>query len=118
MAVTLANLANIYHNQMTQETFDFLTTVTRSWVDLCAANGLTEALQTHVQYYLIAHLDELRQRAGNKAVNMGQITETKEIPGMNIQTTSWGQTACTLDTTGTLQSLGMEKPELFIVEGC
>lgn len=69
--------------------------------------GLSDALMTTVELYLAAHLTLLSLENGPLAKKMVNTSSEgyHDIYGPGLQSTRFGQTACMLDTSGTLSQM-------------
>ena len=77
--------------------------------------GMTDARLDKIALYLSAHFVTMRERQ-LKSENFGDSSETYQgDTGMNLQSSLYGQTALSLDTTGTLHNAGNSFAEMELL---
>lgn len=84
-------------------------------VNLSSAN-LGEAMLTEIEKWLAAHFLSLRDRRVKSENIAGEYSVTYEVGnlGKGLMSTTYGQTAVALDTSGTLGSLNMKRASLKV----
>ena len=112
--ITVADLIEIYDTELTDAQ---LAAFVNSAHYLIQANllsvGLSETILTEIHKYLAAHYASLRdQRIQQEKV--AEISKTYQgKTNMYLESTSYGQMAVMMDTSGTLANLG-EEPATFL----
>lgn len=108
---TAAEVKQIMPTSLADAVVEYYITVAAEMVDDLDANTTLGATRLEeIERWLAAHLIAItRERQGQKEkIGDAEITYAGKY-GMNLQSTSYGQQAAMLDTSGTLAQLGKKK---------
>jgi len=77
--------------------------------------GLTDALLTTIEKWVSAHLIAMTKSRQPQYKKIGDGAESYPKLGMNMQTTTYGQTALAFDTSGKLANVGKKRIKIEAV---
>lgn len=114
---TATEVKEIITTSLTDAAIDNYINVATDMVDeLDEDTTLTDSRLILIEQWLTAHLIAItKERQGSKEkVGDAEITYSGKF-GMNLQSTTYGQTAAMLDTSGTLAQLGKKKIDITAI---
>ena len=106
---SISDVKNVMETSLTDAQITaFITTANAMVYAYLDGKGLSDTLLTHIETYVAAHLVTLRDRRSASESADGVSFAYEGDIGQGLDSSTYGQTAQTLDTTGTLGSLGAD----------